>query len=236
MSAATVVLVHGAGAGGWTWHLLVDELARRGIDSRAPDLPSSDAFDNSIGLADDADYIREIVHEIGAPVVLVGNSYGGFVISGAATGESSVRHLVYVAALMPMPGEALFDITAEATVPYDEMGLSFLGDGRLVFDPEHDLASSFHLAAPDEAEWIRARLGRPMSLGPNPHATLDAVAWHDTPSTYIVCTEDRALRPEAQRTWAKQRATKVIELNADHSPQHSRPDAIADVIEAIARD
>jgi pimeloyl-ACP methyl ester carboxylesterase len=235
VSPATVVLVHGAGAGGWTWHLVVDRLAQRGIESRAPDLPSADASDNSVGLADDVACVRGVIHEIDGPVVLVGNSYGGFVISGAAVGERCVRRLVYVAALMPNPGEALLEVAMPATVPSDEMGLSFLDDGRIVFDPEADLASSFQLAPPDEVEWIRPRLGRPMSIGSDANPVLEAVAWNDVPSTYVVCAQDKALRPDAQRTWAKERATEFVELDSDHCPQHSQPDALTDLLEKIAR-
>lgn len=231
---ATVVLVHGGASGGWTWHLVVDELLARGIDTRAPDLPSCSAPDNTIGPADDVAHLRSVMDEIGRPLVLVGNSYGGFVITGAANGRSDVHHLVYIAGIMPDPGRPLMDTIMESTAPSEELGLEFLDDGRIVFEVEADLRTSYQLAPQTEHEFVRARAGKPMSLG-NAPAVLDDVAWTSIPSTYVVCTEDHALRVDVQRAWAR-RATNAIEVAGEHCPQHSRPMDIADILERIARD
>jgi pimeloyl-ACP methyl ester carboxylesterase len=230
--ATTIILVHGGASGAWTWHLVVDELSARGIAAHAVDLPSCAAPDNSVGPADDAQHLRNVLDEIGGPFVLVGNSYGGFVISDVANDRSDVRHLVFLAALLPDPGKPLLEMIAEATFPSDDIGLTFLDDGRVVFDVDADLRTSYQLAPPDETEYIRAHSGRPMSLGLQA-ASLDRVAWASIPSTYIVCTEDRALRPDAQRAWAK-RATHAVELAADHCPQHSQPTLVADVLAPLA--
>jgi pimeloyl-ACP methyl ester carboxylesterase len=228
------VLVHGGGSGAWTWHLVVEELNKRGLDAVALDLPSADATDNTAGPRDDADYVRRVIDDLGTPVILVGNSYGGYVISEAAIGHSAVKRLVFLAAIMPDPGRPLMDIIAEATVPADELGLEFLDDGRIVFDPETDLVSSYQLASPEEVAYIRQHLARPMSLG-TVQPTIDEPAWKTIPSTYIVCTEDRALRPEAQRAWAKERATDYHELPVDHCPQHSHPGLVVDILEQLAQ-
>jgi pimeloyl-ACP methyl ester carboxylesterase len=104
----------------------------------------------------------------------------------------------------------------------------------MVFDIESDLATSFQMAPPSEVEYIRARLGRPMSLGTTPQPHLDRPTWESIPSTYIVCTEDRALLVEVQQRWAKERATDFVELPMDHCPQHSHPQLVADIIERSA--
>lgn len=231
---ATVVLVHGGASGGWTWHLVVDELLARGIDTRAPDLPSCSAPDNAIGPADDVAHVRSLMDEIARPMVLVANSYGGWVISAAANGRDDVRHLVYIAGIMPDPGRPLMETIMESTAPSDELGLEFLEDGRVVFDVEADLRTSYQLAPEAEHDFVRARAGKPMSLG-NAPAVLDEVAWATVPSTYVVCTEDRALRVDVQRAWAK-RASDAIEIAGEHCPQHSHPMDIADIVERIARD
>lgn len=230
---ATVVFIHGGGAGSWTWHLVVDDLQNRGISTRAPDLPTSSAADTSVGPDDDADFVRALLDESDGPFVLVGNSYGGYVITDAANGRSDVRHLVYASALMPDPGRSLVNQLRKSMVPGDELGLEILPDGRVAFDVETDLRASFNLAPEQERDFARRRLGRPVSFGSKP-AVLDRVAWATIPSTYIVCTEDRAVLVEQQRAWAR-RATHSVELEADHCPQHSRPSELADIIERIVR-
>ena len=231
---ATVVLVHGGASGAWTWHLVVDELSKRGIDARAVDLPTCRAEDNTVTPRDDAQHLRSVMDEIGRPMVLVGNSYGGYVISEAANDRSDVRHLVFLSAIMPDPGRPLLEQIIEATFPTDELGLTVLDDGRFVFDVDADLKTSYQLASPSEQAFIREHSGRPMSFGTEP-ASLEQVAWQTTPTTYVVCTEDRAIRLEAQRAWAA-RADNAIELAADHCAQHSHPMEVADILERIARD
>jgi hypothetical protein len=156
------------------------------------------------------------------------------VMSEAANDRADVRHLVYIAAIMPDPGRPLMEIIMEATFPSDELGLTFLDDGRVVFDVNADLRTSYQLAPPAQQDYIRENAGRPMSLGREP-AVLDRVGWQAIPSTYVVCSEDRALRPDVQRTWA-QRATNSMELASDHCPQHSQPMEVADILERVARD
>lgn len=233
---ASVVLVHGAGAGSWTWRLVADGLGARDIDVHTPDLPSCTAPDNSVSMDDDIVHVRSVLDDVDGAVVLLGNSYGGYVISGAAVDRPHVRRLVYLSALMPKAGEGMFETAAAATVPSDEMGLRTLADGRIVFEPAADLASSFHLAPPEEVASIRSHLGRPMSLGPDPNLSLPRVAWETIPSTYVVCSEDRALRPEVQRQWANERATDFIEWPVDHSPQHSHPELVIGLLDRLARE
>jgi len=235
VSAATVVLVHGATAGSWTWHLVVDGLIERGILTTAVDLPSCSAAGPTVDLHDDARYLRGVADDIGGPVVIAGNSYGGAVMSEAALDLPDVRRLVYIAAVMPRAGERIWDILSAL-----ESGLTdavhLTDDGRLVFDPDLDLEASFQLSSAEERAFIRPHLGRPMSMGTDPDVSLPAVAWEKIPSTYVVCAADRALPPDTQREWATQRATEVIEWPTDHSPQHSQPERVVDLLERLARD
>ena len=232
MSPATVVLVHGATAGSWTWHLVVAGLTARGIASRAVDLPSCSAPGPTVDVHDDARHVRSLLDEIGGPIVLAGNSYGGAVISESALDQQGVTRLVYIAALMPRPNERFFDMLSSL-----ESGLTdathILEDGRLVFDADIDLEASFQQAPDDERDFIRPNLGRPMSMGSDPGVCLTRVAWNDTPSTYVVCLDDQALPVAAQREWAKQ-ATDAVEWRSDHSPQHSHPDLVVDLLEQLA--
>jgi pimeloyl-ACP methyl ester carboxylesterase len=232
---AAVVLVHGAAAGSWTWHLIVDALRERGIDAHAPDLPSCSAPDPSIDLHDDARFVRTILDEIDRPIVLVANSYGGAVISEAAVDHTRVRHLVYMAALMPRANEPIAQIIGSLHSGLTD-AVQILDDARIVFDPDIDIQASFQHSSADEQAFIKPNLGRPMSMGLDPEIGLTRVAWRTIPSTYVVCTDDLALAPEAQREWGKERATEVVEWPTDHSPQHSRPDLVVELLERLARD
>lgn len=97
----------------------------------------------------------------------------------------------------------------------------------------HGAACAFWQATEDDRDVWR-RNGSPMSFGRDPSVTLGRVGWVDIPSTYIVCSEDRAIEPSAQRAWA-QRATIVIERPWDHSPGVSHPDEVAELLAGIAR-
>src|SRR5438046_830753 len=102
---ATVVLVHGAWSGGWTWDLVKDGLEAKGISVGAPDLPIGAERNVANGFREDGAAVRKVIDGVGGPVVLVGNSYGGVVISEAASGHPSVKRLVYLAAFIPQAGD-----------------------------------------------------------------------------------------------------------------------------------
>jgi pimeloyl-ACP methyl ester carboxylesterase len=231
---ATVALVHGAAAGSWTWHLVTSGLEDRSIDTRAVDLPSCSASGPTVDLHDDARHVRGVLDEVDGPVVLVGNSYGGAVISEAAVDCASVKQLVYIAALMPRPDEHIADILGGLKSGLTD-AVHLLDDARLVFDPDIDIEASFQHASAEERAFILPRLGRPMSMGLDTKLSLPKVAWQSVPSTYVVCADDLALPPEVQRSWAAERATETIEWPVDHSPQHSRPDLVVDLLERLAR-
>ena|SRR5829696_3312775 len=102
MKTPTLVLVHGAGGGAWTWELVIVALDELGCAHRELDLPSSSASPPpDAGVASDVAAVRAVLDELAGPVVLVGVSYGGVVISAAAVDRPAVARLVYVAAYMP---------------------------------------------------------------------------------------------------------------------------------------
>src|SRR5439155_1577630 len=172
----------------------------------AVDLPSCSAPGPTVDVHDDARLVRAALDDIGAPIVLVANSYGGAVISEAALGHPRVKRLVYIAALMPQPDERFFDILSGLQSGLTD-AVQLLEDGRLAFDADLDLDASFQQSSAAERDFIRPHLGRPMSMGADPDVSLHAVAWKTIPSTYVVCGEDQALPPDTQREWAEQRAT-----------------------------
>jgi pimeloyl-ACP methyl ester carboxylesterase len=232
---STVVLVHGAGGGPWVWESLGKELDTRGIEHVEVDLPTMD--ENGDGAADfhtDAAHVRAVLDGIKGPIVLCGNSYGGVVITEASAGHPRVKRLVYLAAGMPDAGEEVMTDLVSAGTPEVLAGVSFDPEGgAMVLDPEVAKKLAFQQASPAVADWAAAQL-RPMSMGAGGSPTLEGVGWHSIPSTYVVSSEDRTIRPEVQRRWARTRASDSIEVPFDHCPPISHPREVADILARLA--
>ena len=229
---ATIILVHGAWCGDWIFWKLEPRIEERGIRCVGADLPTCGANDTSVSAWDDVEYLRDLIDKIDGPEVLAGKSYGGAIISGAGVDSSSVVHLVYIAALIPEPDEP-FQRTIGASLTSEfAQGIRLLADGRLAMDVEVGARCAFSQASEEDRNVWR-REARPMSMGRDPAISFDRVGWKAVPSTYIVCTEDKAIDPAAQRAWAA-RTPHVIEAPFDHSPGVSHPDAVADILAGIA--
>lgn len=231
-----VVLVHGAWHGAWCWSALQSRLDDRGIPSVAIDLPGHGVSTLPLGdLHGDAQHVADVIDALARPVVLVGHSYGGAVITEAAVRTSStahVRHLVYVAAFALDPDESVMG--ALGAMPKHDVALGaamrMRDDGTSVLDPDLATAALYGSCSP---EVIAAALPR---LSPQPMATMvqpvTGAPRDATPSTYVVCTLDRSVHPVHQQIMAA-RCTEVVTLETDHSPFASMPDATADVIERV---
>ena len=216
-----LLLVHGAYHGAWCWDRLLPELDEQGVQAeavQAVDLPFTSADDDR----DEVAAAIERLGRSGEPVIVVGHSLGGAVISRAGGGAS---HLVYLTAVMT---EAGLDLEFQATPGMSAMKSE--GERSWV-DPELATMAFYHRCAPADAEWATARL-RPM-----PTATLMAPmpqrsAWRTVPSTYIVCTDDQIVSVATQRSMAAQ-AGAVVEMDADHSPFLSRPAELAAILAGV---
>ena len=228
-----VFFVHGALVfdGAWWWHRMVEPLAALGMATQAVELPSCVPAPGASGeaMADMyADAVRAALSEEDDSVVLVGHSYGGMVITDAASGQENVKHLVYVTSVMPEHGETLASFGGSELGPWMDPCEE---DGTMGIKAE--LAPEAFLQDCDEAAVAGAleRLTRqPLAVfGQAPRA----VAWREKPSTYVVCAEDRATPPEAQRGYAR-RAGKVVELPTGHHPMLSHPELLARVIAEVA--
>jgi pimeloyl-ACP methyl ester carboxylesterase len=215
-----VILVHGAWHGAWCWARVVAELDSLGVSSHAVELPLT-------GLADDAAVARVAIESAidrsGPGVVVVGHSYGGLVISEAAAGIDGVGRLVYLAAFMTDQGEDELSILAAHHSPVPDAVV--VADGGAAIDPAK--AHALFYGDSDAATVAEiVPLLRPMRGG---GGLTGAPAWKSIPSTYVVCTEDGALPPLAQREMAT-RANAVVEWPTDHSPFLTRPEALAALI------
>lgn len=233
-----VVFVHGAWHGAWCWAPLQAMLDARGLASVAVDLPghgvSTLPFTDMHG---DADHVVDVIERLGRPVVLVGHSYGGSVITQAAHRLRStvpVTHLVYVAAFCPDTGETVMDLARHESGGPVELGKAMVPvDGGLsVLDPVLAVPALYGRC---ESGAIAAAIAR---LCPQPIGTMlqavDGAAWREIASTYVICTEDRSVHPGHQEYMAK-RCTNVVRLETDHSPFLSMTREMADIIEEIVR-
>ncbi len=226
-----VVLEHGAWHGPWCWDRVVPLLRDRGIETIAIDLPSMDVNAGYVTTVhDDARTLRAALDTLDRPAVVVGHSYGGMVITEGAE-HPMVKHLVYLAAFRPDNGQSLNDLTR--VVPNVELARSvrLTVDRRSTLDSELLGPTLYNDCDDTTVAWANERL-RPMLSESSD--SVDAAAWRGISSTYVVCTEDRAILPELQRHMA-QHAGEVIEWQTSHSPFASQPALVADLFERLAR-
>jgi len=227
-----VVLVHGAWHGAWCWAAVQAELDGRGVPTLALDLPGHGASTLPFtDLAGDAAHVADVVARAGRPVVLVGHSYGGAVI-GEAGARGDVRALVFVAAFCLGEGESVAHQT-EVVYPPTPIGTAVVRtEGLMTIDPAQATISFYAQCPTPAAEAAIAR------MCPQPVATFvqraSVAAWHDRPSTYVLCSRDNAIHPLHQAAMAE-RCGEIITLDTDHSPFMSATTAVADVIERVAR-
>jgi pimeloyl-ACP methyl ester carboxylesterase len=223
MSDVVVVLVHGAWGSPGMWDFVVPELDAAGLDVVCADLPTM--RDTTASLLDDAAHVRMLVGN--RPSVLVGHSYGGTVITEAAIRLVDVRHLVYVASVMPDVGETMFDWTVKR--PTDGPPLDLRDDGTAMVtewgDPAYDSEQALKLLARNP---------------PRPFASAGALApvseapWRVVPSTYVLAKRDRTIHPDTQAEIAG-RAGKLVEFDSGHIVPGEYPSELAEVITRAAR-
>ncbi|HEX2085683.1 MAG TPA: alpha/beta hydrolase [Solirubrobacteraceae bacterium] len=232
---STFALVHGAWHGAWCWEALVPELERRGHRAITMDLPCDDP---AATFEDYADAVAAAVpDDAGDDLVLVGHSLGGYTIP-LVPQRRPVKAVVYLCALVPIPGRSLAEQAAaepDMLLPRylagvsepDERGRVRWVDARIA--AEVLFADCDERAARDAIERLRPQAQRPYA-GPCP---LEALP--DAPATYVVCRDDRIVNP----TWSRRVATerldaRLVELPGSHSPFLSRPAQLASVLEATA--
>ncbi len=237
-----MLLVHGAWHGAWCWEPVVAALSGRGVPAVAIDLPG---HGNDAGpftdLHGDAERVRSALDGFAEPVVLVGHSYGGVVITEAGA-HPKVSELVYLASFNLEEGEsAMSAAVGESTAAdLDHTGrpdvlaqIHMGGDGISTIDEAGARVLFYNDCGADMADWAVARLGA------HPLETLSqaprSVAWRHKPSTYAVCTLDNIVHPDLQRILAR-RADRVVEWPTGHSPFLSRPDLVADLLASLASD
>jgi pimeloyl-ACP methyl ester carboxylesterase len=215
MTDSSILFVHGSFFSGWTWMPVIERLSLMGIESFAPDLPFT-------SLEDDVQFLRAEIKRLRqrGPVTVVGHSYTGITISEAGHDAS---HLVFVAARMPAEGESQSEISPKWGNPEFRSCLHVAPDGELSLRSDAD-QFLFHRSPASLARI--AMSGRRSMRSEIPVAPSTNPAWVTVPSSYVVCTDDRAVMLDQQRmraAWAKD----SIEIDCDHSPFFSAPDELA---------
>ncbi|MEU5217366.1 alpha/beta hydrolase [Streptomyces sp. NPDC020807] len=231
----TVVLVHGAFADASSWSGTIRRLQHAGHSVLAAANPLR-------GLAEDTAYLRGVLAAVDGPVVLVGHSYGGAVISGAAVGNSRVKALVYIAAFTPDQGESAAELAARFpgstlgdTViprPYPLPGGTGTGT-ELVIEPAK-FHRQFAADVPGADAAVLAVSQRPVATAALEEKAGEA-AWRAIPSWALIATADKNIPPAAQRWMARRARSHVTEVDASHAVAVSRPATVAHVILAAAR-
>ena len=237
---STFVLVHGAWHGAWCWYKLASQLRARGHMVLAPDLPGHGLDRTPTAEVTMAAYVERIVSVLdgaSGPVVLVGHSMGGAVVTQAAEQRPDlVRHLVYVAAFAPGDGQSVLQL-ARADKD-DRLGATmvFAADRKSITLKPETIRGSFYADCPDEDLALAQSLLVPQSpapLGAAVHVS-DANYGRVTRS-YVECTQDMAVSIGAQRSMpGRTGCRKVYTLDSGHSPFLSKPAKLADILEEIA--
>jgi pimeloyl-ACP methyl ester carboxylesterase len=232
--APTVVLVHGAFADASSWSGVIERLQAKGLDVTAPANPLR-------GIAADSAYIASCIEQIDGPVLAVGHSYGGAVITNAATDATNVVGLVYVAAFAPDEGETLGAVEAASTdsvlntalVPRRYPAANGGSATEFSIDPSK-ARDAFAGDLSDEQAALIAATQRPVAEAafsePN-----GPPAWKHLPSWTVVATRDRAAGTDVVRSMAERAGARITEVDGSHVIMISQPETVANVIlEAMA--
>jgi pimeloyl-ACP methyl ester carboxylesterase len=235
-SQPTVVLVHGAFADASSWNEVIERLQADGVEVTAPANPLR-------GISIDSAYIASLLEQIPGPVLAAGHSYGGAVITNAATSANNVVGLVYVAAFAPDEGETLSGIESDSKDSVLNTALMQLqyptGEGEetaveFAIDPAkfHD---AFAADLPAEQTAVMAATQRPVAELGFSEPTGEP-AWKSLPAWAVVATGDKAAGADVVSSMAERAGAKITEVEASHVVMISQPQDVTDVILSALKD
>ncbi len=234
-SKPTVVLVHGAWADGSSWTKVTSRLQSDGYTVRVPPNPLR-------RLESDSATIRDFLSTLSGPIVLVGHSYGGAVITNAATGNPNVKALVYVDGFAPAQGESIFPLAgADSALAVDPTTVfDFVpypgapaGDVDLYLKRE-TFVTSFASGVPRRDAELLYPSQRPLTLSAGSDLS-GPPAWATIPSWYVLGTRDRIITPTAQEFMAERANARITRIKAGHLGLITEPRAVTKVIERADR-
>ena len=226
----TIVFVHGGWADSSGWNQEITNLERRGFTVIAPANPLRD-------LASDSAYIRSVLQTISGPIVLVGHSYGGAVITNAAVGVPNVKALVFIAAFAPDKGESLVQLVTmnpgsqigPTTLDFRPYPLPGGGTGTDLYIKKsafHDaFAADLPLQMTDQMQATQRPFANAAFVAPSGEP-----AWKTIPSWYMVATQDHAIPPATERFMAQRAHATTVEVDSSHVAMISQPEATTRLI------
>jgi pimeloyl-ACP methyl ester carboxylesterase len=222
---ASIVLVHGGFVDGSGWEDVYKILKKDGYDVSIVQNPTT-------SLADDVEATKRIIATQPGPVILVGHSYGGVVITEAGN-DPKVAGLVYITAFVPDKGESVSSLIKDPppgapVPPIEPAGEGFLGLNKAKF---HE---SFAADVPSAKADFMANSQVPWGVNALSGAVSEP-AWRTKPSWYLVATSDRMIPPPAQRAMSKRAGSTVVEVAGSHSVYISKPKEVAALIEKAAK-
>ncbi len=218
--SVSIVLVHGAFVDASGWRALYEILSQEGYEVLAVQNPT-------LTFQGDVDATRLVLSEARHPVVLVGHSYGGAVITEAGN-HAKVRALVYLAAFVPQAGESVFDLASHKIPGAEPAPLLPPTDGFIrvdatqfpaAFAADIDPAQAHFMAAAQVPWGLDAAQGK-----------ISAPAWREKPSYFVLATQDKMIPAEAQAMMAKRANATITEIRSSHAIMMSRPQEVAAVI------
>ena len=227
----TIVLEHGAWADGSSWDGVVTRLQKDGYTVDVPPNPLR-------GVDSDSAYLASYLATVPGPIVLVGHSYGGFVITNAATGDKNVKALVYVDAYIPAQGDTINSLTAQ--FPGSQItpaALNFVPSPGGITDVYIKPSLFRGILANDLPASQAAELAatqRPIAATALTEVS-GPPAWTTIPSWAVIGTADHAIPPAAQEFMASRANATVTKINASHLSLISHPGEVTNVIEEAAR-
>jgi pimeloyl-ACP methyl ester carboxylesterase len=220
-----IVLVHGGFVDGSGWEDVYRILKKDGYRVSIVQNPTT-------SLADDVAATKRVIAEQNGPVILVGHSYGGVVITEAGN-DPSVAGLVYIAAFAPGRGESVAALIKDPPPGAPVPPILPPQEGFLMLDKAKFAASFAADVTPEKAEFM-ANSQVPWGVVAL-NGAVTQPAWENKPSWYLVATDDRMIPPPAQRSMSKRAGSSVVEVKGSHAVYVSQPEAVADFIKKAAK-
>jgi pimeloyl-ACP methyl ester carboxylesterase len=221
----TIVLVHGGWADASSWDAVAQRLEEDGYTVIAPANPLR-------GVQSDSAYLASVLATISGPIVLVGHSYGGVLITNAAAGNPNVKALAYIAAFAPDQGETVGQILAmnpgSQAAPPNLTSRPSPGGVDVYISPSA-FRGVFCADVPADTAAVMAATQRPIEAAALGEPSGEP-AWKTIPSWYLVASNDQALPPATERFMAKRAGATTVEIPSSHVAMISHPDVVTDLI------
>jgi pimeloyl-ACP methyl ester carboxylesterase len=233
----TVVLVHGAWADGSSWAAVTEKLQHQGYRVDVPPNPLR-------GVASDAAYLAAYLGTISGPIVLVGHSYGGMVITAAATGNANVEALVYIDAFIPDTGDSAGSLTAaepgsallvaDPSTVFNAVPIPDGGGNVDLYVQQALFPAMFVAGAPHRQAAVLAAGQRPLAASALDEKLATLPAWQNIPSWALVGTADQVIPSAEQVVMATRAGAHTVKAEAPHLSMVTQPDAVTDLITEAA--